>query len=188
MSNTCALSGVCATLLNVELSMKHITLTQGQKAIVDDDDYDNLNNLKWFATKNRCGFYARRSTWDPKNKKVSKPLIMHRVVVGAGDGEVVDHINGNSLDNRKSNLRVCSNAQNCRNRKRNNKNNSTSKYKGVSWNKKKKLWESVIGFNYKDCWLGYFKSEKEAAEQYDIAAQIFFGEFASLNFPLDKDE
>jgi hypothetical protein len=104
----------------------------------------------------------------------------------ASKGEYVDHINGNVLDNRKSNLRICTNAENCRNTGpyKNNK----SGYRGVSWHKRDKEWRAQIKHNGKVIWISAHKDKEEAARARDTKALELQGEFAWLNFPKDKYE
>ena len=98
-------------------------------------------------------------------------------------GMATDHINGDGLDNRKQNLRICTHAENLRNRRLGK--NNTSGYKGVSWHKLHKLWYAHISHNKKLMSLGYFKDKEEAAKAYDRKAIELFGEFAKLNFPIE---
>lgn len=108
-----------------------------------------------------------------------KTTYMHRLLMNAPDGVEVDHINGNGLDNRRSNLRLATRQQNCVNRPP--VPNKTSRFKGVSWCRSSKKWVAVIHTNRKKTTLGYFVDEKEAARAYDKEASIRFGEFAFLN-------
>jgi hypothetical protein len=151
-----------------------IPLTQGKFAIVDADDYERLSKHKWCACKKRHTFYAYRRT---QGKKIS----MHRVIVNAPRGLVVDHKNRSGLNNRKSNLRPCTIAQN--NRNSGPHHNATSKYKGVLWNKAARKWQARIRPNRRQIHLGFFTDEIEAAIAYDRKAEQVFGEFAYLNFP-----
>ncbi len=105
---------------------------------------------------------------------------MHRVIMNPPDDMVVDHIDSNGLNNRRTNLRVCTLLQNSYNRKTIK---ASSQYKGVRWNKRKKRWVSSISPNGKFILIGYFKDELTAAKAYDEKAKEFFGEFAYLNFP-----
>ena len=106
---------------------------------------------------------------------------MHRLILNAPKGLVVDHINGNGLDNRKANLRLCTPAQNaCNVRPRPGE---TSKYKGVAFIKRERRWQVRISFRNKRKWIGYFDTEIDAARAYDQAARRLHKEFASLNFP-----
>lgn len=107
---------------------------------------------------------------------------MHREILNVPAGLECDHINGNSLDNRRANLRAATRQQNCwNNRKR--KPNSLSKYKGVSFSKRGKPWKATLTVDGNWIYLGSYNSEKEAAKAYDKAAKKHFGEFAKLNFP-----
>jgi hypothetical protein len=157
---------------------KLIPLTQGKFAIVDADDYDWLNRYKWCVAKKRHIFYAARRT---NGEKIS----MHRVIMGATKGLLIDHKDGDGLNNRKSNLRLCTIAQNNRNSRP--WQNSTSKYKGVSWSKSCRKWQARIRPNRRTIYLGLFDNEIEAAVAYDRKAEELFGEFAYLNFPLRQE-
>ena len=107
---------------------------------------------------------------------------MHRLIIGAKDGEVVDHRNRNGLDNRKQNLRICTHAENTRNSR---PHFSSSNYKGVHKNNRRgKDWTSSIRFNGKLYHLGYFDREVDAARAYDAKAKQYFKTFAYLNFPM----
>lgn len=107
-----------------------------------------------------------------------KPKLLHRLIMGEPELMVVDHINGNTLDNRRHNLRICTQAQNLANRKKNS-NWKYSKYKGVGWHRQ----NSSFTASCKRKKIGYFKNEIEAALAYDKCAKEFYGEFAKLNFP-----
>jgi len=157
-----------------------IVLTGGLKAIIDDDDYERINQFKWHAMKTDHKIYARRGHLG----KVSY-LLMHRMVTVAKPGVMIDHINGNGLDNRKGNLRVCNPLQNSRNRYKFQK--ATSVYKGVHWHTKNKKWRAVIK-DKKHVHLGCFDSEIEAALAYNQAAIKYFGEFANLNKILPNNQ
>lgn len=156
--------------------MKEIKLTQGQVALVDNEDFERVINFKnkWYAQKSSDGFYAKARIKDKK-------ILMHRIIMGVTDSAIkVDHINHNTLDNRKENLRVCTNAENGRNRKINRDN--TTGYKGVvcfSYDKTKFI--AQIKFQNKQRRIGMFKTAKEAAIAYNEKAKELFGEFANLN-------
>lgn len=160
--------------------MKKIKLTQGQYAIVDDADYDSLNQYKWFAYKHRLGnFYAARMSPTKDGKRFF--IRMSREVLGLAhrDKRQADHVLHNTLDNQRKNLRICTNQQNAMNQK--TPLNKTSKHKGVSWYRSRKKWLAKIQINGKRKHLGYFKKEKDAAKAYNEVARYEFREFACLN-------
>lgn len=150
--------------------------------IVDDIDYDELSGYKWSVRKRGYVFYARRTTSSIGGLKPFW-LLMHRVIMNALKGQDVDHRSGDGLDNRRDNLRFCTNSQNQQNRK---KIKGSSRFKGVSWSKSSKKWQVHITLNKKVYYLGCRKSEIESALLYDAKARELFGEFAFLNFP-DKE-
>ena len=153
-------------------AVRLIPLTQGKVAIVDAEDYDWLIQYKWYACKAGSDFYARRK-WG------GQYIFMHRLITDAPDGPVVDHIDGNSLNNTKANLRICTQLQNSYNR---GPLPGTSRYKGVYWHKQQKCWASCIQQNKKTYHLGLFNNEEDAAKAYDEKARKLFGEYAYLNF------
>lgn len=163
--------------------MKTIRLSNGEECLVDDEDFDMLSSINWFPkVAERSSTYATCNT----NKKYGlAKSSMHRVVMKAEKGQYVDHINGNGLDNRKENLRLCTNSENLRNRNKRNKKDS-SKYKGVSKMVPKgpnhsKLWRSYINLNGKQYFLGNYYSEEEARQAYDNAVVLHHGKFAKKN-------
>jgi hypothetical protein len=161
--------------------MKQIKLTHNKFAIVDDECFEYLNQFKWQCRVSRGGGeYATRSV--RIGKKVTR-VSMHRVIMGIDGLDYrkiqVDHINNNTLDNRKENLRLVTPSQNQMNKKKANIKNSTSKYKGVS--KKNNKWIAKIKKNGKIYHLGSFHNEDEAADVYNRKANELFGEYALLN-------
>ena len=136
--------------------MKLIPLTQGRHAIVDDEDYDWLMTWKWFAKNNKGRFYAATNDYNPGRRQ--RVVSMHRMLLVYPCVNVVDHINGDSLDNQKENLRIVTNRQNCNNRK----SLGTSNYPGVSWNTKNRRWYAFIQLEGKQVFLGSFKDELKA--------------------------
>ncbi len=156
-------------------AFRKITLTRGKYAIVDQDDFDELNKHKWHYTT--VG-YACRCVSIGKGK--TRAVQMHRQIMGAQGKIVIDHINHDGLDNRKVNLRFATfsqNSMNCRMRKR----AGTSKYKGVRYIKRINRWTARIAYNKKQKYLGCFVDEKAAAEAYNEAAKKYHGQFAMLN-------
>ena len=157
--------------------MKEIQLTQGKVALVDDDDFEYLNQFKWHVLISRNTFYAIRHL--RIKKKFVKSILMHRFIMNTDKGLVVDHLNGNTLDNRKSNLRNCTHGENIRNQKLSIKN--TSGYKGVSWSTNKKKWFTQIQCENKKIFIGYFINPIDAAKAFNEAAIKYHGQFANLN-------
>ena len=112
----------------------------------------------------------------PLGKYEYETTYLHRYALGATEGEYVDHINGNRLDNRKVNLRKCTNAQNLRNQGPRN-----GRYKGVHWSKKLEQWVVQITVDYKCIHIGCFKKEDDAARAYNKASRLHHGEYGYLN-------
>ncbi len=152
-----------------------IELTHGKYAIVDAEDYDRLCKYRWHAIQRDWAWYAKTFHLN------GTPLQMHRLIINAPPGLFVDHIDHNGLNNRKSNLRLCTNAQNQQNSRP--RSGGTSKYKGVHWEKNRNKFRARITYNGKNIHLGMFENEIDAARAYDKAAKKFFKEFAYLNFP-----
>ncbi len=149
-----------------------IPLTQGMQALVDDDDYAAVAPFRWYAMF-RCGLWcAVRSGPRPKRT----PIYMHREIISPPYGLVIDHINGDSLDNRRSNLRVCTNAENGRNRKI--ASNNTSGHSGISWNKGKGKWECYIRIDGRQRNIGCFDDLADATCARAEAEVKYYGEFA----------
>lgn len=159
--------------------MAHIELTRGKVALVSDDDLERISLHKWNAAWNpkTRSFYAQSNT--PDGKRRQRTLIMHREIMRATVGQFVDHINRNTLDNRRENLRLCSFAENLRNR--NLQSNNTSGFKGVKRHAQCDRWMATVSLNGVRRYLGLFKDPVEAARAYDREAKILHGEFASTN-------
>ncbi len=158
--------------------MKRIPLTQGKFALVDDTAFDWLNQWKWYARE--CG----KEKWYAARKKSIKSkqhtIYMHRFVMNALPVLEIDHVNGNGLDNRIKNLRICQRQSNKWNTSK-QKRKTSSKYKGVCWHKINQNWWAYIYFNNNCISLGYYDNETEAAKAYNTKAKELFGEFARLN-------
>jgi hypothetical protein len=152
-----------------------IPLTQGKHALVDYDDLHLVANHKWHI---KC---ERRRTCYALRQAGKHKVSMHRTIMQCLEGFEIDHRNGDGLDNRRSNLRVCTHIENSHNRRPNK--NGTSRYKGVSWRTKEKKWGVQITLNRRRSFLGYYKSEVKAAKAYDDDAKKYFGDFVWLNFP-----
>lgn len=175
--------------------MRLIPLTQGEYAMVDDEDYDFLSQWKWHCSNERGRKYACRRQYRKDGSRRSKILKMHRVILGLTNPKKLgDHKDGNGLNNQRNNIRKATHKQNLRNRhtvrfltskyKGVYKYISTSSYRGKSY--KYVYWRSSITVNGKEKGLGHFKYDKngetDAAKAYDEAAKKYLKEFASLNF------
>ena len=147
--------------------MKLIPLSQEKYAKVDDEDFSRVNQFKWCYTRSHGASYRRHG----------KGMMMHRFILDAPKYLEVDHINGDHTDNRRSNLRFCTHAENMRNSKM-RRGNKTG-YKGVYLNGRR--WAARLQFNGKTIHFGQFNTKEEAAEAYNKGAKIYFGEFARLN-------
>lgn len=167
--------------------MKEIMLTKGKTVIVDDEDFGELSKHSWYAWFNKTdGKYRALRNYVKDGK--SHNLKMHRQIMGVIDPMIkIDHIDGNPLNNQRSNLRVATSAQNNQNAKK--QAGRSSKYKGVIWNKKLSKWRGRIQIPNptgngpgKLIDLGLFREEKLAALAYDAKAKEIFGSFAKLNF------
>lgn len=162
--------------------MREMRLNQGQIVKVDDADFDELSRFNWsvYWDARRGEFRVQRA--DRTGGK-QKTIHMARQIMDAQPEQKVDHQNHDTLDMRRENLRVCSNAENLRNQKKQVRITS-SQYKGVCWHKAHGKWGAQIYLGpHQARHLGYFKDECIAAKQYDDAARQYFGEFALCNFP-----
>jgi len=142
-------------------------------ALIDSEDFPLIKNQKWYLNSN--GYVMTR--FKQGNKK-RVHLTIHSIILGRPDS-YIDHEDDNPLNNKKSNLRICTQSQNTANKRK--QSNNTSGFKGVSWHKTRSKWRASIRFEYKQYHLGLFKSKGEAAFVYNAAAEKLHGEFARLN-------
>lgn len=159
---------------------KEIQLTQGKVALVDDEDYEYLNKWKWcLRGTGRGKFYAIRGFSKSKKSNIKGSISMHRQLMKPKKGYVIDHLDGNTLNNQKNNLRICTQSQNISNQKISVSN--TSGYKGVCYDKKMNKFRAQIVCNKKRYYLGSYDNPVDAAHIYNAAAIKYHGEFAKLN-------
>jgi hypothetical protein len=158
--------------------MKIIPVGRTHFALVDDEDYEALSKLKWYAFKSNNVIYARHVII---RKDLKKWVFMHRMIMGDEDQELIfDHKNGDGLDNQRHNLRPCARFENNRNNRISKRNKSG--FKGVRWYRDcPKPWISSIMINRKALHLGVFSNPEDAARAYNEAAKKHHGEFAKLN-------
>ena len=161
--------------------MHLVELTRGRFAIVDDVDVDLVRGYAWSVRSGASGtMYASSVLREADALNGPKTLTMHRLIMQPPNGWEVDHINGDGLDNRRCNLRICTRTQNARNVRAQQ---GSSSFKGVSWIRSAKKWRAGIRASGKKIYLGQFDAEEDAARAYDDAARTLHGEFAWLNFP-----
>jgi hypothetical protein len=166
--------------------MAEIPLANGKGiALVDDEHFEELNRYRW--SKHACG-YAVRSLSFEECRQLSKPLkssmLMHRQVLGVDphDDVLVQHLNGDRLDNRRGNLRYCTRAQHAQNARV--RRDAPHGFKGVAL--KRGRYVARVTIDGEKRWVGAFSTPEEAARAYDAAATHYFGRFATLNFPAEE--
>ena len=156
---------------------RRIYLGEGLWTILDQQDYYRYGHIKWCLGGHERRAYAIGGI---KNKNGgAETVYLHREIMKAPKGRIVDHKNCDSLDNRRANLRIATHAQNSSN-KRKTKSKTTSRFIGVSYEKSQNRWAVKIKHKGKSYWVGGFKNEIEAAKARDNAAKKYHGEFARL--------
>lgn len=178
---------------SAEESMKKISLgTTKSKycgayyAFVDDEDFEWLSRYNWRPSIIKKSIYACRrrlaNESGPAGRLMHRELLSHYGLLKSN--MQVDHIDGNGLNNQKLNIRNCTQSQNNHNcKKRKPQRPTTSKYKGVSWNKERNKWRAYFEIKGKTFWIGRYVNEEDAARAYDRKALEMAGEFARTNFP-----
>jgi len=152
-----------------------VELSNGYRGKIDKISLPIFLKFKWYRTA--IGYAATRP-WD-KVKKTYSTLLLHRVLMNSPKGKCVDHINGDTLDNRLKNLRICTHKENIRNSNKLRSNNKSG-YRGVFWCNQKQRWAARIKVDYKSIHLGFFKKAEDASNAYLKAAKNYFGKFASI--------
>jgi hypothetical protein len=163
--------GVCA-----------IPLSRGLFAYVSAEDFERVNQFKWFARWENRTFYALRDLPRLPGQRFRSKEKMHRFILGAKPGELVDHQDGDGLNNTRGNIRLATTGENNRNIRK-PAHGLTSQYKGVSWHPKAKKYQATIRFERENYYLGLFLDPADAAWAYDRAARRLHGAFACCNFP-----
>lgn len=148
--------------------------SKGIEFYFDKEDFEKVSQYTWYL--------SNRGAIETHNHKNNYKLLkLHRLMKNiVNPKEIIDHINHNTLDNRKENLRVCDSRENSYNQTITRSNN-TSGYKGVTWDKTLKKWIAYIHVNYKKLHIGCFENKEDAARAYNEKALFYFGEFAFLN-------
>jgi hypothetical protein len=162
----------------------------GITVLIDDQDAGIWNRFRWHANMldsrpdrviKKKYIHAAVYLGMKNGKQQLQTVYLHRLIMGAAKGQTVDHINGNTLDNRRSNLRFATRSQ--QNMNKGVPSNNTSGFKGAYLDKRDQRWAASIWINGEKKSLGYHDAAEDAARAYDRAARELFGEFASLNFP-----
>ena len=164
--------------------MRKIELSRGYTSDIDDEDYEWVSQYKWNVSLCNHTQYAYRYSYKPNGtgaKKYMHREIMERYNGALGSGMQIDNINHDGLNNRKTNLRICTQSQNNWNGR--GILEGTSKYKGVYFYKSRGKWVAQMCLFGKRIFIGRFDSEIDAARAYDRVAKEKYGEFAKLNFP-----
>ena len=163
--------------------MKLIPLTKGRFAIVDDVDFDRVNEFKWHTREKQKGspiVYAVREINFGGGKRIFQR--MHHFILGVESSQKIDHRDGDGLNNMRGNIRPCTNQQNSANQSLRDCN--TSGFKGVSWCEPMKGWRARIKTNRKEICFGPYQQPHQAAVLYDFFAISMFGDFAKTNYQM----
>jgi len=182
-ANAVAIKAIIAALaLRIEApECAEIYCGQGCSAFVDWQDFDLVKRHNWCLTNNRGNATAYAQAWDSHEKATRRRVVMHRLIMCPPEGMFVDHIDGDGLNNRRSNLRLVTKQQNAFNQF---SRGGSSQYKGVTLDKASGKWRAEIRINGVKKHLGRHVHEEDAAMAYDLAAANLFGDHARLNFPV----
>lgn len=156
-----------------------IPLTKGRYALIDQEDAERVSQYRWRVIQNK--YVAGRKIQPRKRGVHCEEIRMHRLIVNAPKNMDVDHKDQDGFNNRKSNIRICTTAQNVAYRRKLNPKKFSSEYKGVFWNTYHKAWQASIKCLGKKFYLGRYKTPTEAALSYNKKAKELFGEFALIN-------
>jgi hypothetical protein len=156
-----------------EEGIRYIPLTQGKYAVIEAADYERAAMFSWHASNSGARTYACSNIG-------GRNVSLHRFLMNPPAGMVVDHIDHDGLNDRRSNLRICTQRQNLYNSRPKGR---SSRFKGVCWDKARQRWVVYIRYGGRNRFIGQFADEIEAAKAYDRAAASLFGEYAYLNFP-----
>lgn len=159
--------------IRIEGDVAFVPLTRGKTAMIDAADVPLVDGVLWVCRATRHNFYAVRLVQDGLKRRL---ICMHRLIMNAPPHMLVDHINADSLDNRRSNLRLATNTENTRNQRRSIRN--TSGLKGVSWHKNNRKWGASIKVNGRKKYLGSFDRPEDAHRAYREAAALYHGDYA----------
>lgn len=158
-----------------------IAIACGSVVVVDDEDADLVAESKW-RYKHACRGKSYVVRGAHKYGKLYREGALHRLIAKAEKGQIVDHINGDTLDNRRCNLRIVTRQQNCQNAAKKNADTCASRFRGVSIDRRRNKWRAMIMADGKQKFLGGFGTEVEAAFAYDVASLSIHGEFGRRNF------
>lgn len=160
-------------------------IISGYSVLVDDEDVERIQQYNWWVDNSVLRRYNRYyfRTKIKHGIRQYEVMKLHRFIMGCTymDGTVIDHINNDTLDNRKCNMRFCTQKENARNKRRETRNNSG--YKGAKLNKRTGRYNATVKYEQKNYALGSFINLIDAATAYDDVARLLFGEFALVNFP-----
>jgi hypothetical protein len=165
--------------------MVKMTTVNGVEFEIDEEDVERVSTYRWYESKSdrkKAYIFTAISTRLSVGRWKNRTVYLHRFLIDAPRGLSVDHKDNDTMNNQKSNLRLATQSQQNQNTKKLNPSTASSRFKGVSFNKKRNVWEVYVHDKRKKIVIGYFQNEEEAARAYDNAARSRYGEFASTNF------